>query len=103
MNEEKGGVAKKNCSVVCIGCQKCFKVCPFEAITMKNNLAYIDYEKCKLCRKCVVECPTNAIHELNFPPRKEKPVVKKEASVAKKAEKVEAQAKADPENKEKKD
>ena len=44
----------------------------FDAITMNNNLAYIDYEKCKLCRKCVVECPTKAIHELNFPPRKEK-------------------------------
>jgi H+/Na+-translocating ferredoxin:NAD+ oxidoreductase subunit B len=103
MNEEKGGIAKKNCSVACIGCQKCFKVCPFEAITMKNNLAYIDYEKCKLCRKCVAVCPTNAIHELNFPPRKEKPVAKVEADVAKKPEKAEAQAKAEPENKEKKD
>jgi Na+-translocating ferredoxin:NAD+ oxidoreductase subunit B len=73
INEEKGAVAKKNCAVACIGCQKCFKVCPFEAITMGNNLAYIDFEKCKLCRKCVVVCPTNAIHELNFPPRKPKP------------------------------
>lgn len=71
INTEKGAVAKKNCEVACIGCGKCVKVCPFEAITLSNNLAYIDFEKCKLCRKCVAECPTGAIHELNFPPRKE--------------------------------
>jgi Fe-S-cluster-containing hydrogenase component 2 len=70
INEEKGAVAKKNCSVACIGCSKCFKVCPYEAITMDNNLAFIDSDKCKLCRKCVVECPTDAILEINFPPRK---------------------------------
>ncbi len=72
VNKEKGGPAKKNCSVACIGCGKCVKVCPFDAITLENNLAYIDPVKCKLCRKCVPECPTEAIHELNFPPRKVK-------------------------------
>ena len=70
INEEKGAVAKKNCSVACIGCSKCFKVCPYEAITMNNNLAFIDSDKCKLCRKCVVECPTSAILEIHFPPPK---------------------------------
>ena len=50
----------------------CAKVCPFEAITIDNNLAYIDYNKCKLCRKCVSECPTNAIVEVNFVPKKQK-------------------------------
>ena len=39
---------------------------------MENNLAYIDFGKCKLCRKCAPVCPTEAIHEINFPPRKEK-------------------------------
>jgi Na+-translocating ferredoxin:NAD+ oxidoreductase RNF subunit RnfB len=72
INKEKGAVARKNCTVACIGCSACFKVCEFDAITMKDNLAYIDPFKCKLCRKCVVVCPTNAIHEINFPPRKKK-------------------------------
>ncbi len=72
INQEKGAPAKKNCEVACIGCGKCVKACDYEAIILKNNLAYIDYEKCKLCRKCVEECPTGAIIELNFPPRKEK-------------------------------
>ena len=69
-NEDKGGIAKKNCSVACTGCTKCFKVCPFEAITIENNLAFIDSDKCRLCRKCVPECPTNAIIEIGFPPKK---------------------------------
>lgn len=72
INEEKGGVAKKYCSVACIGCSKCFKVCPFDAITMENNLAFIDSVKCRLCRKCVPECPTDAILEINFPPPRNK-------------------------------
>ncbi len=72
VNKERGGPARKNCSVACIGCGKCVKVCAFDAITMVNNLAYIDPLKCKLCRKCAPECPTGAIHELNFPIRKEK-------------------------------
>jgi len=72
INKEKGGTARKNCNVPCIGCGKCVKECPFDAITLQDNLAYIDFNKCKLCRKCVTVCPTGAILEVNFPPRKEK-------------------------------
>ncbi len=72
INEDKGGVARKNCKVACIGCGKCVKVCPYEAITLENNLAYIDPDKCRLCRKCAPECPTNAILEINFPVKKKK-------------------------------
>ncbi len=82
INTEKGGPARKNCSVACIGCGKCVKECAYDAITMVNNLAYIDYDKCKLCRKCAPVCPTGAIHELNFPPRKEKPGEPEQGKVA---------------------
>ncbi|MFV0290139.1 MAG: Fe-S cluster domain-containing protein [Mangrovibacterium sp.] len=81
-NEDKGGVAKKACSAACIGCSKCVKECNFEAITVTNNLAFIDSEKCKLCRKCVEVCPTNAILEFNFPARKPKTDLPPEAPAA---------------------
>ncbi len=71
VNKDKGGVAKKACNVACIGCSKCQQACQFDAITIENNLAYINDDKCRLCRKCVSVCPTGAIWELNFPPKKE--------------------------------
>ncbi len=72
VNKEKGAVAIKNCSVACIGCGKCEKVCEFDAITITDFLSYINFDKCKLCRKCVEVCPTNSIWEVNFKPRKPK-------------------------------
>ena len=70
VNKDKGPVAKKACAVACIGCGKCQKECKFEAITVENNLSYIDYRKCKMCTKCVDECPTGAIIKVNFPVKK---------------------------------
>lgn len=71
-NRDKGAIARKACAVACIGCGKCVRTCPFEAITLSDNLAYIDADKCKLCRKCVAECPQGSILAINFPPRQEK-------------------------------
>ena len=70
VNKDKGAVAKKACSVACIGCGKCEKVCQFDAITIENNLSYIDFNKCRMCIKCVDECPTGAIVKINFPIKK---------------------------------
>ena len=80
LNEDKGGIAKKSCELACIGCSKCIDVCTKGAITIENNLAYIDGLHCTLCRKCVEVCPTHSIVETNFPPRKEKKPEIKEAT-----------------------
>lgn len=67
VNKDKGAVAMKACKAACIGCGKCAKECKFEAITITDNLSYIDPDKCRMCRKCVEACPTHAIVAVNFP------------------------------------
>ena len=82
-NKDKGALATKECKVSCIGCGKCVKVCEkFEAITLGTNLAHIDPDKCKMCRKCEEACPRGAIKAFNFPPRKPKVEAPSDASVA---------------------
>ena len=87
VNKDKGAPARKACKNACIGCAKCQKVCKFDAITVENNLAYIDPEKCKACGMCFNECPTGAIHaSFDVPKPKPKPAPEATAPVAPKAE-----------------
>jgi len=60
-NTEKGAVSRKKCEAACIGCMKCVKVCEAEAISVKNNLASIDFSKCTSCGKCAEVCPDKCI------------------------------------------
>lgn len=48
----------------CIGCSKCVKACPSDAISMKPaiKLAVIDKQICHQCQDCRAVCPVDAIH-----------------------------------------
>lgn len=63
-SRDKGAQVKKLCSVGCINCMLCQRICPFEAIHVIDNIARIDYEKCRVCGLCVRECPTGSIVNL---------------------------------------
>ena len=47
--------------------RSCEKVCPRDAISVRNNRSYIDLDKCIRCGKCAKACPYNAIVHLERP------------------------------------
>jgi Na+-translocating ferredoxin:NAD+ oxidoreductase RNF subunit RnfB len=45
----------------CDGCKRCIAVCPYDAITIRNNIAVIIQTKCLGCGECVRVCKNRAI------------------------------------------
>ncbi len=60
-NHDKGPTVKKVCSAGCIGCGLCAKQCDVGAITVRENLARVNYAECVQCGKCVAKCPVKVI------------------------------------------
>ena len=60
-SKDKGRQVKINCRAGCIGCTLCQKACSAGAITVVDNIAHIDYEKCTMCLECVNKCPSKVI------------------------------------------
>lgn len=60
-SKDKGKDVMKACSVGCIGCKMCAKVCEFDAVTIEENIAHIDPEKCTNCGACAEKCPKKII------------------------------------------
>jgi len=51
----------------CEGRMQCMRVCPTQAIRVRNNKARIIEEKCIDCGECINACPSNAIIPLTDP------------------------------------
>ncbi|MFH1710403.1 MAG: RnfABCDGE type electron transport complex subunit B [bacterium] len=62
--KDKGAYVRKICKVGCIACKMCEKACAPGAITMRENLPVIDYNKCTACLECVRVCPMKTIVEI---------------------------------------
>ena len=60
-SQDKGKDVMKACSVGCIGCRMCAKVCEHDAVTIENNIAHIDPAKCTNCGACAAKCPKKII------------------------------------------
>lgn len=60
-SKDFGKNVKEKCSVGCIGCGLCVKMCKFDAIEFENKIAKINYDKCVGCMVCVEKCPTKVI------------------------------------------
>ncbi len=60
-SQDKGADVNKYCKAGCIACHICEKNCPSGAITVENNVAHIDQEKCTHCGTCAEKCPKKAI------------------------------------------
>ena len=46
----------------CIGCSRCMKICPTEAVRITNGKAFIMEDRCIDCGKCQAACPVDAIY-----------------------------------------
>ncbi len=66
MSFDNAKMTMKTCDIGCIGCRLCEKNCEAGAITIDNNVASIDYNKCTGCGVCVTKCPRHIIRTGNL-------------------------------------
>jgi len=60
-SKEFGKPVKEVCTTGCIGCKMCTRVCEYGAVSVENNIARIDYDKCTGCGACAEKCPSKII------------------------------------------
>lgn len=55
-------LGKGTCNYGCIGYGDCAKKCEYGAISIIDEVAVVDDDKCVGCQMCVLACPKNLIH-----------------------------------------
>lgn len=96
-SKDMGKAVMSVCSAGCIGCKICEKTCKFDAIHVIDNIAVIDYDKCKNCGMCANKCPKKVItgYRVEAPkpaaPAEEAPKAEASATEAPKAEETKAE------------
>ncbi|MDI6689247.1 MAG: RnfABCDGE type electron transport complex subunit B [Actinomycetota bacterium] len=65
-SKDKPRIKRNICTVSCIGCKACEKVCEVDAVVVQNNLAVVNYEECNGCGKCVEKCPRGCLNFLKL-------------------------------------
>jgi len=61
---------------MCDGCSLCLDRCPMDAITLDDDVSFVNDRRCIGCGLCVTSCPTSAL-SLIRKPDKDQPVVPK--------------------------
>lgn len=74
-SNDRGKSVSNACEVGCIACKACIKACAQDAITMEDNLAVIDLEKCNDCGECVLKCKPGTIHRRSAIPSEDEVLV----------------------------
>lgn len=59
---QHSGLAPKVIKKRCTGCGECIKSCSFNAISLKENKAFINPEVCAGCGECIVVCVNKAVN-----------------------------------------
>ncbi len=61
-SKDKGNITAKACKAGCVGCGLCVRSCQYGAVTVEDNVAHIDYDKCVRCGACAEKCPKKIIN-----------------------------------------
>lgn len=60
------GGGSRVCQNGCLGLGTCVEKCPFDAISVVDGVAFVDYKKCQGCGVCVAACPKGIIKLIPF-------------------------------------